>query len=239
MIYIGNSLFYYNNSVHAHVMSLLRAADPSYALRSTSATISGSGIDWDDVESYFRPKAIGQYSFDANNNVVFNTLDRLFDLAIIMDCSQCPIHPQLKSAFTEFAKRHSDTVRKNGGKPVFFMSWAYADKPEMTAELTEAYTKAGNDNGAPVFLAGLAFANAVKQRSTLNLYAADKRHPSLAGTYLASATVYASLFKKSPADLNYSAGLDADTAKFLQTVAWDTAQDYYGVVSATTAKKVN
>lgn len=231
-IYIGNSFFYYNNSLHGHVTQLLRAADPAYRFRSTSVTISGSGSDWHDVGSYFRPNAIGQYSFDANNNVVFNKIERLFDVAIMMDCSQCPVHPQLKSVFVEQFKKHSETVRKHGAKPVFFMSWAYADKPGMTTELAEAYTQAGNDNDALVIPAGLAFANSVKQRPELNLYATDKRHPSLAGTYLAACTVYASLFKKSPVDLGYTAGLDAGTAKFLQTVAWDTVQAYYGVPTA-------
>jgi hypothetical protein len=71
-----------------------------------------------------------------------------------------------------------DIVRQHGARPVFFMSWAYADKPEMTAQLAEAYTKAGNDNDALVIPAGLAFANSVKQRPELNLYAPDKRTPA-------------------------------------------------------------
>jgi len=226
-IFIGNSFFYYNNSLHNHVTRLVRAAEPAYKLRSTSVTISGSGADWHDVESYFRPNALGMYSFDEDNNIVFNKLDRLFDLAIMMDCSQCPLHPQLKSAFYEFSKTHSETVRRHGVKPVFFMSWAYADKPEMTAQLAEAYTKVGNDSDAFVIPAGLAFARARAQRPNLVLHAADKRHPSLAGTYLAAATVYAALFKKSPEGLKYTAGLDEDTAKLLQRVAWETVQDYY------------
>ena len=226
-IFIGNSFFYYNNSLHNHVSLLVKAANPATKLRMTSVTISGSGADWHDVESYFRPNAIGTYSFDADNNIVFNKLDRLFDLAIMMDCSQCPIHPQLKSVFAEFSKRHSETVRRHGAKPVFFMSWAYADKPEMTAQLADAYTQAGNDNDALVIPAGLAFAAALKQRAGLVLHAADKRHPSVAGTYLAAATVYAALFKTSPEGVKYTAGLDEDTARFLQTVAWQAAQDYY------------
>src|SRR5262249_40069246 len=96
-IFIGNSFFYYNNSLHNHFARLIRAADAGYRLRGTSVTISGSGAGWHDVESYFRPNAIGAYSFDDDNNVVFNKIDRLFDLAIMMDCSQCPIHPQLGS----------------------------------------------------------------------------------------------------------------------------------------------
>src|SRR6202035_3130988 len=54
-IFIGNSFFYYNNSLHNHVERLLHSADPGYKLRATSVTISGSGENWHDVDSYFRP----------------------------------------------------------------------------------------------------------------------------------------------------------------------------------------
>src|SRR5262245_29014107 len=149
-IFIGNSFFYYNNSLHNHLTRLLRSAGGGHPFRTTSVTISGSGSNWHDVGSYFRPNAIGTYSFDADNNIVFNKVDRLFDLAIMMDCSQCPIHPQLKSVFFEYSKKHSDTVRQQGAAPVFFMSWAYADKPAMTAELAEAYTRAGNSGARSI-----------------------------------------------------------------------------------------
>ena len=145
-----------------------------------------------------------------------------------MDCSQCPIHPQLKSTFHEYAKKHSDTIRKHDARPVFFMSWAYKDKPEMTAQLAEQYTIAGNANDALVIPAGLAFAKAVGRRPTLELYQPDKRHPSLAGTYLAASTTYAALYRKSPVGNKYVAGLDAATAQFLQGVAWETVQEYFG-----------
>ena len=78
--------------------------------------------------------------------------------------------------------------------------------------------------------AGLAFARSVAQRPQLNLYARDKRHPSLEGTYLAAATVYAALYRQTPVGNAYTAGLEADTARFLQTIAWETVQDYYGKV---------
>ena len=228
-IFIGNSFFYYNNSMHGHVTNLLRGAGETRPFRSTSATISGSGFDWHDVESYFRPNAVGSYSFDENNNVVFNNNARLFDIAIMMDCSQCPIHPRLAPVFTDYAKRHSDTVRRHGAKPVLFMSWAYADKPEMTQQLADAYTRAGNDNGALVIPAGLAFARSTRERPSLNLYVADKRHPSLAGTYLAAATTYGAIFGASTEGNPYTAGLEPETARFLQTVAWQTVRDYLGM----------
>lgn len=227
-IFIGNSFFYYNNSMHGHVGQFVRRGIQGHRFRATSVTISGSGFDWHDVDSYFRPKGIGTYSFDVNNNVVFNDPNqKLFELAIMMDCSQCPIHPTLKTVFRDYGRKHADTARKHGAKPVFFMSWAYADKPEMTQELAEAYTKAANDNDVFVIPAGLAFARSIDRMPALNLYASDKRHPSLAGTYLAAATVYASLFKKSPVGIDYTAGLDAAVARHLQTMAWETVEDYY------------
>jgi hypothetical protein len=229
-IFIGNSFFYYNNGMPGHVSQLEKAADPDHkeSYRATMVTIGGSGFDWHDVESYFRPNAVGSYSFDEHNNVVFNKLDKLFDAAVMMDCSQCPIHPRLKTVFTEFAKKDSDIVRAHGAIPVFFMSWAYADRPEMTAQLAEAYTVAGNANNALVIPAGLAFARALSKQPELSLYVADKRHPTLAGTYLGACVVFAALTGRSPVGNPYLAGIDAPTAHFLQTVAWETVQDYYG-----------
>jgi hypothetical protein len=228
-IFIGNSFFYYNNGLPGHLTLLQKAADAEHKndYRNTMVTIGGSGFDWHDVESYFRPNAIGSYSFDENNNVIFGKRDRLFDAAVMMDCSQCPIHPKLKTVFTEYAKKDADIVRSHGTRPIFFMSWAYADKPEMTAQLAEAYTAAGNANDALVIPAGLAFARAREKQPELNLYVPDKRHPSLAGTYLAACTTFAALTGRSPVGNSYYAGIDEPTAKFLQQVAWDTVQDYY------------
>ena len=115
-IFIGNSFFYYNNGLPGHLSQMERAADPAnkQLYRNTMVTIGGSGFDWHDVESYFRPNAIGDYSFDDNNNVVFNKLDKLFDVAVMMDCSQCPIHPTLKSVFTEYAKKNSRDRARQG-----------------------------------------------------------------------------------------------------------------------------
>ena len=226
-LWVGNSFFYYNNSMHGHVGNLARAADAKTRYRGVSVTISGSGIDWHDMESYFRPNGIGKYSFVGDNEIVFNKPGRHFDAVIMMDCSQCPIHPQLQSVFHEYAKRQSEIVVRNGARPILFMSWAYKDKPEMTAQLAEQYTIAGNANDALVIPAGLAFAKAIAKRPDIELYQPDKRHPSLLGTYLAACTVYAAATKKSPIGSTYTAGIDAALAGFLQTTAWETVQEYY------------
>ena len=226
--YIGNSFFYFNNGIISHLSPMIAEGMKGHPYRSSMITISGSGFDWHDVDSYFRPNAIGKYSFAPDNSVVFNdSTHKLFEASVMMDCSQCPIHPTMKPIFTEYAKKHSDTVRKHGSTPVFFMSWAYQDKPEMTQQLADAYTVAGNANHALVIPAGLAFARSIAVRPEVNLYAPDKRHPSVEGTYLSAATTYATLFNQSPVGLKFSAGLTPEVANHLQQVAWDTVQQYF------------
>ena len=226
LLWIGNSYYYYNNSMHDHVRFLLNAAKVT-GFRQNSITISAAGIDWHDLEPHLRPgSGVGRYSFSPANEVVFNKFDRPYDAVMIMDCSQCPIHPTLKPVFHEYAKKHSDTVRKYGGQPAFFASWAYEDKPEMTQQLLDEYVQAGKANNALVVPAGLAFAESLKRRPDLKLHAPDKRHPSLAGTYLSSCVVAASIFKTNPVGSTYTAGLPADVAAHLQQVAWDTVKAF-------------
>lgn len=209
IVYVGDSFFYDNNGLDGHVARLRAADGTAIELRSSSFTFPRAGLSWHDLDSYFRA-------------------GKEFDVAVMMDCSQCPLHPTLNEAFRENTRKSADIVRKHGAKPAFFMTWAYANKPEMTAELAEAYTTAGNDNDALVIPAGLAFARALARKRDINLHMPDKRHPTLAGTYLASATTYAALFHRSPVGLKYTAGLDQETATFLQAMARETVQDYFG-----------
>ena len=169
---------------------------------------------------------MSSYSFTPTNEVVFNKFDKPFDVAIMMDCSQCPVHPKLQPVFYEYVAKHSGTVRKYGAEPALFMSWAYQDKPEMTQQLADEYIKAGKAVNATVIPAGIAFAKSMAMKPEINLYASDKRHPSLAGTYLGAATVMASVYKQNPVGNKYTAGLPEDVARHLQNVAWETVQSF-------------
>ncbi len=117
-LWVGNSFFYYNNSMHGHVGGLSAAATPGKALRGVSVTISGSGMDWHDMASYLRPDGIGRYSFVGKNEIKFNKPGRQFDAVIMMDCSQCPIHPQLQTVFHETVKKNTEILKGQGIQPV-------------------------------------------------------------------------------------------------------------------------
>jgi hypothetical protein len=224
ILWVGNSFFYYNNSLHGHFGQLANSG--STRTRSTSVTVSGSGLDWHDLPSLLREGGLGRYSFVGDNEIRFNPPGRQYDTVVMMDCSQCPVHPQLVGAFNDSVRKNAAIAKQHGIRPVLFMSWAYKDKPEMTQQLADAYTAAGKANGAQVIPVGLAFARAIALKPDIELYVADKRHPSLAGTYLAAATSYAAFYGKSPVGLSYTAGLPVDTVRVLQTAAWETVQAY-------------
>ena len=114
ILWVGNSFFYYNNSMHNHFGRLVASAGPGSRVRGTSVTVSGSGMDWHDMESLLRPNGLGRYSFVGDNEIRFNKPGRQYDTAIMMDCSQCPIHPQLQGAFHETARKFSQMLAKAG-----------------------------------------------------------------------------------------------------------------------------
>lgn len=188
--------------------------------------ISSAGLDWHDVSSYFRPQ-VGSYRV-GRTGFELDKFDKPYDAVILQDCSQCPLHPQLKPTFHETVKKHAATIRSHGAIPILFMTWAYADKPEMTAQLAAEYTKAGNDNDMLVVPAGLAFARSRAERPDVELYWIDKERSSVAGTYLAAATIYASVYGRSPLGIRMTSNLlDPALVAYLQKVAWDTVIDYY------------
>ena len=226
LLWVGNSFFYFNNSMHRHVGRLLTAAGV-HGTRQTSVTINGAGLDWHDVAAYLRPgSGMARYSFAADNTLVFNQFVRPYDMVMMMDCSQCPIHPRLQQSFHDTAKAHAATVRRAGAEPVLFLTWAYEDQPQMTEQLTAEYRRAGRASHMRVVPAGPAFAASIARRPDIDLYASDKRNPSLAGTYLGAAVVMASIFKKSPVGNTYTADLPVDVAQHLQEVAWETTQSF-------------
>ena len=135
VLWVGNSFFYCNNSRHGHFGRLVASAGGGARVRGASARISGSGLDWHDMASLRRPDGLGRYAFGGDNEIRFNPPGRQYDTAVMMDCSQCPIHPQLQAAFHDTVKKNAQLLRQAGGRllrqagmqPVLFMSWAYHD----------------------------------------------------------------------------------------------------------------
>lgn len=210
VLFVGNSFTYYNNSLHKHYRRLTWASglftrDNS---RSRIMTISGGHL----------PEHAGGFK-----NVI-SAED--WDVVVMQGHSLGPISEGTAAPFRKAAKKFARIARKRGTRPVFFMTWAYTDKPEMTEQLDKAYTDIGRELNAQVVPVGLAFATVTAERPDIPVRIDDKRHPSRAGSYLAACTFFAALYNQSPEGLEYDAGLGEETATYLQQVAWNTVQNY-------------
>jgi poly(3-hydroxybutyrate) depolymerase len=210
VLFVGNSFTYYNNSLHKHYRQLVWASGihTQETARSRIKTISGGRL----------PEHAGGFER------VMAAED--WDVVVMQGHSLGPISEDTAEPFREAAREFSAFAREQGTSPAFFMTWAYTDKPEMTALLDKAYTDIGRELDAEVVPVGLAFARATAERPDIALRIADKSHPSRAGTYLAACTFFAAFYQQSPEGLDYTAGLDEDVATYLQQVAWLTVQDY-------------
>ena len=224
VLFVGNSYFYYSDSLHNHVRRMAIAADPSLEkkMRYKSATIGGARLDEHDIDWLTRPGQIG--------------VKQPFQLVILQGASSEPLSEKGRSRFRETVIRFSKLIAERGGKTALYLTQVYV-KPNKKAgpenmRLTEdLYVSVGNEVGALVIPVGLAFAEAYRRRPDMKLQQDyDGSHPTLLGTYLAACTVYASLYGKSPVgnSYDYFGKIDRDTARFLQQVAEDTVRKFYG-----------
>ena len=223
---IGNSFFYYNNSLHNHLGDLYDADPDLDTPRRRSITINGSSLSWHDVESYLSNQEIGSFKIDSDTNTYEPYKDKNIDVVIMMDCSLCPINEQRKASFYKYVKKHSETIRSKGIEPILFMTWPYKNKPEMQQQLEKEFFKASKLNKLRMIPAGQAFLSVNKNFSDINLYTEDLRHPSKEGTYLAALMIFTTLSNKSPVGNLYTMGLDPEIAKTLQQVAWNTHKKF-------------
>ena len=96
ILFIGNSFFYYNNGVHKPLLGMVRANESlGKGHRFRNITINSSSLEWHDVESYVTNERIGSFSITSKNKYKKYDPEK-YDLAIMMDCSQCPIHEDRK-----------------------------------------------------------------------------------------------------------------------------------------------
>jgi Domain of unknown function (DUF4886) len=224
VLFVGNSYFYYNDSLHNHVRRMAMAADPELekTLHYKSATIGGAKLDEQDIDWLTRPGQIG--------------VKEPFQLVILQGASSEPLSEKGRARFRETVIRFSKLIAERGGKTALYMTHAYV-KPNKKAgpdniRLTEdLYVSVGNEVGALVIPVGLAFEEAYRRRPDMKLQQDyDGSHPTLIGTYLAACTVYASIYGKSPVgnSYDYFGKIDKGTALFLQQVAEDTVRKFYG-----------
>ena len=90
----------------------------------------------------------------------------------------------------------------------------------MNQRLRESYLLFADSTSASVAPVGVAWKKTRDTEPTIELYHADESHPSIAGSYLAAAVFYCSIFQKTGLVSQYlPVGLGNSDAFTLQTIA--------------------
>ena len=152
-----------------------------------------------------------------------------WDIIVLQEQSQIPSVAQFRE--TEMypaARQLVGRIRNLGARPIFYLTWARRDGwPEngmpdyasMQAAIDVGYLAIAGEQRATVAPVGDAWSALLGQELPTTLWQEDGSHPTAAGTYLAACVFYATIFRESPANLGYHAGLPADEAAKIQEVA--------------------
>jgi len=200
ILFIGNSYTDYNQGLD---YQLLKFAPNSEAVR-----ISPGGYT---LQNHFQ---------DVNTLITIRSGE--WDVVVLQEQSQTPVTNY--KAFAEYVQELAAEIKHSGAEPILFMTWERPDSVQYgvtTKALANNYTYLGQQLGIKVAPVGLAFAKALQERPDMVLYSADG-HPTLQGTYLATAVFYGVIFDQSPVGTRYDAGMSNDDALFLQTIAAQT-----------------
>lgn len=220
VLFIGNSHTYVND-----VPGLVE-----------SLAMSGGRVAMTDLS------APGGYTLE-QHTVLQQTLDKIaqdsWDYVVLQEQSQIPsINPQRFGRMYPACRLLDSLIRSHSGSTAFYMTWGwenggtmryggdsspcFRDYFDMQDSVSVAYAMIADELGARLCPVGRAWARARRADSLIDLWQDDHCHATMKGSYLAACVFYAALLEASPVGLSFHAGIPADTARFLQQMAWET-----------------
>ena len=209
VLFIGNSHTERHGGMDWLVGNMVAAEDPPRAFDGSTETASGVTLEY-------------HYQNGARERI----REGDYDVVVLQD--HLPASPtRTAEPFFEYARLLDQEIRQSGARTVFYMTWPqgpynWADLDDFVA----AHRQISAELGAPVAPVGMAMERARAERPELELIDTDGIHANWEGAYRAAATIYATLFERSPEGLPYTFGVSVEDAAFLQRVAWETVTDW-------------
>ena len=208
ILFIGDSLTYFQNGIYTHLEKLAAAAHPPLEVTTDKSVFGGASLKrlWSLQEPV---KAISAGGHDV--------------VVLQEDLPETTV-----ADFREYARQFVAEVRKHNARPILLMAWAYPRLGWISmAEIARAHRDVAAELSVEVAPVGLAWERASQERPQINLYGPDREHPSLSGTYLATCVVYTAIYGRDPGGIAYvPSGMTPEETQFLQRVAWQTLQGY-------------
>jgi hypothetical protein len=208
VLFLGNSLTYYNFSIPDTLSELIKTSQIRFTAKISQKSKGGYGL-----HDHYR------YSFPLNDN-------QDWEIIIVQGHSKETLTGHGKDFFFSSARLLKKKITNAGARMVLFMTWAYWDDDSMIDEIKNSYLKIGHELGIQVVPVGLAFSSVSEKYSHIDLYS-DERHPSNEGTYLAACVFFAALFRRTPEGSDFFGSIEPDQAQILQRSAWSTVRKFY------------
>ncbi len=209
VLFIGNSHTNYNNGVSFHLQGFLNKTDLPYSTVVEKMTMEGYTIQ--------------QHS--ENVNTLAKLTERDWDIVVFQENSTEAANNSMAATVGMQDLRFKISSSKT--QIFLFMTWAYEAQPGMLSAIKTTYENTAPLISGTIVPVGLVFQDILNDpENVISLYDPDGIHPSLEGTFLASAMFYAAIYKKDPRLNNYTAGLTEEDAVYLKEKAFETLQNY-------------
>ena len=224
VLFLGNSLVYYNGALQTHTHRIAAAATPPLMVRDgfKSVHITSAFLHHYPIEFLVQPANVG--------------FKEPFEIVVLGGSIQEAMTDAARAKYRQTAIAFDAVIKKHGGKtallwlPAVVKPNPLADS-DMFGKTQDLMLSVGNEIGALIIPVGLAYQEAYRQRPGIKLQMGyDGSHPTVAGQYLAGAVVYGSLYGKSAVGnpYDYFGALDKDTKDFVQRVADETVRKFFG-----------
>lgn len=161
-----------------------------------------------------------------------------WDAVVLQEKSEIPgcANQEVQETFQNSAKKLIKAIREanSSTRPIMYQTWARQDGARENCEDPSSqhidftnldYTISASIRGVALGnQAEMAIVGEVRRAirrldPSIQFYLDDNKHATLAGTYVAACTFYATIFKKDPALLTYNGGLDLNTATTIRQTA--------------------
>lgn len=143
-----------------------------------------------------------------------------WDFVVLQD-----IYHVQESAFQHYARQFHKLIESQGSRTVLFGTASIlSDYPKGFERQHRMHLAMGKELGVPIVDASQAyiryFGETPSRERLESLFAKDKAHPGLWGSYLYSCLLYGVLTGRSPVGLAAPEAIPADIARTLQETAW-------------------
>lgn len=155
--------------------------------------------------------------------------------AVVVLQGDVPLRKQRVEPFFEAARGLDELIDESGARTVFYMTWPYADDDWIDLDgIVDAHRLIATELDASVAPVSVAMDDVLAERPELTMID-DTEHQTNHGAYLAAATIYATIFDRSPEGLAYRPSVvSEEDADFLQRIAWEAVQEWQkGALAAT------